>query len=251
MRDLIPSRRATWHRAIAALAIVAALSACGEEDVPTGIRPNGTSGRVRFVHAVADPARADRVNVTVENVPLTANLAFGAVAPVAPTATYYPVLTGSRLLAVRRTADTTVKVLDQPLTISENVDYTVMAVGNAAGVSGVVLTDDNTVPTAGNVKLRAVHAAPSSGAVDVYITSPAGDITTTAPQITNLAFRGGSTYLSLPAAAYRVRFTPTGTKAISLDVTISALASGAIRTVVALDRAQGGAPLTSATLTDR
>src|SRR5262245_22024832 len=131
MRAMTQSRRvmrSVWPRAIAALMVVAALSACGEEDVPTGIRPNGASGRVRFVHAVADPARADRVNVTLENVPITANLAFGAVAPAAPTATYYPVLTGSRLLAVRRTADTSVKVLDQPLTIAEAVDYTVIAV---------------------------------------------------------------------------------------------------------------------------
>lgn len=240
-------------RALAtALVIAIGVAGCSEEDLPTGVRPNGDAGRVRFVHAVSDPLRADRLNATLENVPLGINLAYGAVAPALPAAAYYPVYVGSRALAARRTADTVVKVLDQALTIAVGVDYTVLAVGNAAGVQGLVLTDDNSAPTAGNVKVRVVHASPTAGNIDVYVTTPTANLGTATPVATNVAFRSATSYLSLAAGAYRVRVTPTGNRAVvAIDVTTPALVAGVIRTVLALDRAAGGAPLTAVVLSDR
>jgi len=251
------ARVATCASRSLALGLVAAsLLACGEERLPSGVTPTSPTGRIRFVNAVADPARADRLDVTVAGVPLAVNIAYGAAAPntaVQPNpAPYYPVYVGSWPVVARRTADTTVTVLNQNVTIAEGTDYTVLAVGTSAGVSGVVLTDDNTAPAAGNVRLRLVHASPTSpAAVDVYATAVTTDISSATPSAANVAFRSGSAYLALPAGTYRVRVTAAGSKAPILDVTLPALASGAARTLVLLDRSAGGTPATSALLVDR
>jgi hypothetical protein len=204
---------------------------------------------MRFVHAISDPPRANAVNVTVDGVPLGVNLAYAATAP-APPILYYPAYAGNRQVAVRRTADTTVRLLDQAVPIAANVDHTVIAVGSAT-ITAMVLADNNTAPAAGSVKLRAVNAAAAAGNVDLYITAPSADILTIPPTIAALAPRTASVYVERAAAASQVRFTTAGTKTVVRDVSIAALAAGSIRTVVLLEAAAGGTPLTSAVLTDR
>ena len=238
----------TARRYLLAFVAAASLAGCSEEDIPTGFEPTGPTGRVRFVNAVSTPGRA--VNARLEGTVFAANLAYGASAP--PGATfYYPVLTGSRKFEIRNTADTSVRVLDQTFTVAENTDYTVLAVGPGNAVTGVVLTDDNTPPAEGQVKVRVVNASPSTPTVDVYITTATQDIATIAPTVAGLAFKSASAYRSMAAGAVRVRFTTAGTKTVVRDVSIAALTAGAIRTVVLLDAAAGGSPLTSLTMSDR
>lgn len=247
-------RRASLRAIACGLALAA--TACGEESLPTGVVPNQATGRVRVVNAVSDPTRADRVNITVAGTPLAVNIAYGGVAPavgVQPNpALYYPVYGGSWPLAVRRTADTTVKVLDHSLTIAANTDYTVIALGQTAPASALVLTDDNTAPGAGSIRLRVVHASLSTpGAVDVYVTAASADISTITPTAAGVALRSATPYLSLAAGAYRVRVTAAGSKTPLLDTTLAALTSGSVRTVLFLDRAAGGLPAVATTLVDR
>jgi hypothetical protein len=237
-------------RLLALVSMVAVLAACGTEDVgPTGFEPTQPTGRIRFVHAISDPARASRINVVVDGVPLGVNLAYAAPAPAPPTL-YYPAYAGNRQFAVRRTADTTVHLLDQAVPIAENVDHTVIAVG-ATTVVALVLTDNNTAPAAGNIKVRAVNAATAAGNVDVYITAQGAGIATIPPTIAALAPRTASAYVERAAGAFQVRFTTAGTKIVVRDISIAAVAAGGIRTVVLLEAAAGGTPLTSAVLTDR
>ena len=226
----------------------AALAACGTDEVgPTGFEPNQPTGRIRFVHAISDPPRASAVNVTVDGVPLGVNLGYGALAPAT---LYYPAYAGNRQFAVRRTADTTVHLLDAAVPVAANTDHTVIAVG-AATVTALVLTDNNAAPAAGSVKLRAVNAANAAGDVDVYITAPGASIAAIAPTFADLAPGTASGYLERAAGATQVRFTTAGTKTVVRDVSLGALASGAIRTVVLLEAAAGGTPLSSTVLTDR
>jgi hypothetical protein len=237
-------------RFIALVGSAVALAACGTDDLgPAGFEPTQPSGRIRFVHAISDP-RASAVNVTVDGVPLGVNLAYAAPAPAPPTL-YYPAYAGNRQFAVRRTADTTVRLLDAAVPITANVDHTVIALGATTTISALVLTDDNTAPAAGSVKLRAVNAAPFATNVDVYITAPNASIATIPPTIAGLAPRTASAYIERTAGAFQVRFTTAGTKTVVRDVSIAALAAGAIRTVVLLEAAAGGPPLTSTVLTDR
>ena len=99
--------------------------------------------------------------------------------------------------------------------------------------------------------MRAVNAATVAGNVDVYVTAPGADILTIPPTFAGLAPRAASAYIERAAGTVQVRFTTAGTKTVVRDVSIAALATGAIRTVVLLEAAAGGTPLTSAVLTDR
>ncbi len=256
MSSFLKSGGAVSARRALVAAAACMLIACGEESLPTGVTPDQPAGRIRVVNAVSDPRKGDRVNLTVAGVPLAVNIAYAAVAPaigVQPNpAPYYPIYVGTWPVARRRTADTTIKVLDHSLVVAADVDYTVIALGDAGGVTGVVLTDDNTAPSAGNVRLRVVHASISSpAAVDVYVTPVSTDIATVAPTAAHVAFQSATPYLSLAAGVHRVRITAVGSKTALLDTTLPALAANAARTVLFLDRAAGGLPGVSAILADR
>ena len=68
---------------------------------------------------------------------------------------------------------------------------------------------------------------------------------------TNLAAKGASDYIEKDAGAYVVIFTTAGTKTPVLTINVAQVAAGGIRTVVAVEKAGGGAPLEGITLTDK
>jgi len=245
-------------RVFALLSAAAALSACGTDEVgPTGFEPTQLTGRFRFVHAISGTTP---VNVTVDGVPAGVSLVYAGTAPTtalpnpgvapAPPTLYYAAYAGTRQFAVRRTADTSVHLVDAAVPIAANTDHTVIAVGSATAATALVLTDNNAAPAAGNVKIRAVNATAAAN-VDVYITAPGADIATMAPTFAGLAPRTASAYLERTAGAIQVRFTTAGTKTVVRDVLLGTVAAGAIRSVVLLEAAAGGTPLTSSVLTDR
>lgn len=223
-----------------ALTLVAALavSACSDDNNVTA--PASTAD-LRVVHASPD---APNVDVLVDNTAALTNVGYKAASP------YLEVPSGSRNLKVRASGTTTV-VIDQTATLNQGSAYTVIATGRVASIAPLVLTDDLTSPAAGNIRLRLVHASPSAGNVDIYVTAPTADITTATPTLANVAFRVASNYLEVPAGTYRVRITPAGTKTVAIDVNNVALTAGQVRTAVAVDAPGGGAPFGAILLADR
>ena len=221
---------------VALLASVA-LAGC-DDDEPNA--PAATA-QLRVVHASPD---APNVDVLVDGAVALSNVPYKA------SSSYLAVPSGSRNLRVRATGTTTVVInANAPITAGEA--YTVLATGSLAGIQPLVLEDDLTLPAAGNIRLRLVHAAPAAGNVDIYVTAPGADIATATPTLTGVPFRGFSDYLEVPAGTYRVRITPAGTKTVAIDVNNVALAAGQVRTAVAVDAPGGGAPLGAILLADR
>ncbi|MCU0619804.1 MAG: DUF4397 domain-containing protein, partial [Gemmatimonadaceae bacterium] len=177
--------------------------------------PSGPTGRIRVVNLVTDAARVP-LNAAVEGVPFGVNLAFGATAPAslpAPnTALYSAILTGPRAVVFRRTADTSVTVLSTSVTIAENRDYTVYAIGGTGGAAATafVTTDTNTVVASTSTRVRVVHLASTAGNVDIFVTAPNADLAAATPTLSNVPFRGVSGYLTVPAATYQIRVVPAG-----------------------------------------
>lgn len=222
--------------ALTALALVG-LSAC--DDDPNPLTPE--AAQVRVVHASPD---APNVDVLVDDAVVLTNVPFRTASA------YLPVDGGSRNLQVRATG-TSLVVIDADAPLTAGASYTVLATGPVASIAPLVLEDDLTAPAAGNVKLRLVHASPTAGAVDIYVTAPAADLASATPTLSDVAFREYSPYLSVPAGTYRVRITPAGSKTVAIDVNNVTLAAGQIRTAIAVDAVGGGPPLGAILLADR
>jgi hypothetical protein len=245
-----------------ALALTMLLAACGTKEAPGPLEPSGPVGRVRFVNVINDTIRG-RVNAILEGVPFGVNLTYTQSAPItlpAPaTAPYAAVLAGGRTFVLKRTADTTVTVASLSFTSVANLDQTVYAVGGAgaSAVTAVVTNDSNPVVSATQARVRFVQLSPTAGAVDLFITAPGADLAAATPTLTNVPYRGVSSYLLLAPGTYQIRAVPTGTppanRAASVTVNLAslALAGSNARTIVAADNTSGGTPLRAFALTDR
>jgi hypothetical protein len=229
---------------VSALLAAVTTAACRPED-PNPVSPPGATGRLRFVHASPDTARARNVNVRIDGTAWLANQPYKVASP------YVLVLPGARQVDARKTQDTTIVIFSQPVSVAVSTDFTLMTSGIAPDLAALVLTDDNAAPAGDNVRLRVVHASPGTGAVDVFITIPSADLATETPDATNLGFRAATAYVTLPIGSYRVRWTTPGTTTVLGDTTTASLTQGQVRTVVMLDRAGGGTPSTYAILSDR
>ena len=85
-----------------------------------------------------------------------------------------------------------------------------------------VIAEDTAAPAAGTASLRVFDAATDAGAIDVYVTDPAVDITTlTSPtfSFSSSTSLQASGFLSIAPGTYRVRVTGAGNPAdLRLDM---------------------------------
>jgi hypothetical protein len=219
------------------LAATALTAACDDDDETTG--PEGEA-RIRVVHASPD---APPVDVLLDDAEVLSDVPYLAASG------YLETSAGDHNLKVNA-AGTTTTVIDADATLADGTDYTVIASGLVAAIEPIVLEDDNSAPAAGNVRVRAIHGAPSAPAVDVYVTAPGADLNAATPVLTNVAFGDVAEYLEVPAGDYQVRVTPAGTKTAAIDSGTLTLASGQVRTAIAVDAPGGGAPFDFLVLAD-
>jgi hypothetical protein len=219
------------------LAATALTAACDDDDDNTG--PEGEA-RIRVVHASPD---APEVDVLLDDTEVLSDV------PYLVASGYLETSAGDHNLKVNA-AGTTTTVIDADATLADGTDYTVIASGLVAEIEPIILVDDNSAPEAGNVRVRAIHGAPRAPAVVVYVTAPDADLDAATPVLTNVAFGDVAPYLEVPAGDYQVRVTPAGTKIVVIDSGALTLASGQVRTAIAVDAPGGGAPFDLLVLAD-
>lgn len=157
------------------------------------------AANVRVAHLSPDAPSVDVLVGTVDDAksPVLENIGFPFVS------SYLPLDDGAYFIDVAATG-TTDPVIDVD-DFSIVGDVTIAAVNVLANIEPLVLVDDR-VPDVGKAKLRAVHASPNAPAVDIFVDG-AGLL----PQLTNLAFKDSTDYLSLDPGAYTLRIRATGT----------------------------------------
>ncbi len=128
-------------------------------------------------------------------------------------------------------------VIDEDYSLDYNTDYTIIAIGNVAGIDDLVIanpSDARLVP--GNLFAQVVHASPSAPPVDVYVTTNGADLTTVAPiNSSPLAFGDFTPRLEVPEGNYQVRVTLAGTVTEVYDSGEIALAADADLLIAALE----------------
>jgi len=98
-------------------------------------------------------------------------------------------------------------------TLGQGAHYAILAYDAGGSVRTAVIGEDAVTPAAGTVALRVFDAATDAGALDVYVTDPAVDITTlSSPSVTFAASTTlqTSTFISIAPGTYRIRITGGG-----------------------------------------
>ncbi|MEZ5353496.1 MAG: DUF4397 domain-containing protein [Bryobacteraceae bacterium] len=204
----------------------------------------GQSGRVRVVHASPD---APPVDVLVDGVRVLERLPFREYSE------YLPLPAGAHEIRVNVSGSNTT-VLQASPTVEAGKDYTAIAAGYAGkspALELLLLADDNTLPADGQLKVRVVHGAPGAPAVDVYVTTPFESLDGKAPVLTSVPFKAVSGYLAVPVSLYQARVAVAGTRTIAIDSHRLVTWNQMIRTIVAVDAKDGGAPFDFIILPDR
>ena len=198
------------------------LSACG------GGGGGGSSGstNVRLVNATSTHASID----------LLANGASAVAATPADSASSYAsVSAGSPTLQVNDSATGTALGTISP-SVGQDAHYALVAYEGGGGLRTTVIAEDVAAPAAGTAALRVLDAATDAGAIDVYVTDPATDITTlTSPSFTfpSSSSLQTSAFLSFTPGTYRVRVTGSGNPAdLRLDVNGVTLASQEVGSLI-------------------
>jgi Domain of unknown function (DUF4397) len=195
--------------------------------------------QVRVINALSD---APALDVYINTTQITASVAFTQVQPSPPD--YRGAPSGTIMLEVFNAGATTDPILNTGtnLTLNGTTQYTLVLDGyyNSPGV--VAITDNNTIPTSGNVEFRVIDASTRTpkGGVDVYIVPPDTDITKYTPQISALNNGQGSNYQSLPYTAngYSVIVTANGGKTPLVNQPLTR-PSASITTLVLVDNLGG------------
>jgi len=154
---------------------------------------------------------------------------------------YSTVSSGSRHLQIQPSGST--PFVDQTITLSSGSSNTILTTASGA----TTLTDDNSAPASGDVKIRVINASSNLGSSDVYIaTSNTG--LSASPSFSGVGVSTATGYDAVAAGSYQVYFTEPGTTNIILSTSALSFSSGQIRTVVVLNGQTGG--ITTSVLAD-
>lgn len=180
---------------------------------------------VRVAHLSSD---APNVDVYVNDEPVLTDVPYGTVSD------YLALPAGTQNVAVFAAGDTSEPVIEAPVEVMGGMAYTIAAIGlvGDGSLTAQVYEDDLSAPTEGNGKIRAVHASPDAGPVDIV--PEGGDVL-----VPGLEYPNASPYAEVPAGSYTLNVNAAGTDqtAISADAAVEA---GVIYSAFAVGTAADG-----------
>ena len=189
-------------RLAAVVATTGLLAACAKDTGPT-VNDFGPRARVRVINAVPDTAAMDYRFVDSVEAPIELGLTFRTASG------YQPYKAGSRRL--RAFAASSVPaivfgapIIDQTITLAADKYYTLLHVGRAnttGGTGDSIIVIEDSIPSLatlnGGVGYRAVNAAPTVGALNLFITKGVAAALPTTPAASNIAYGRTSGYIRL------------------------------------------------------
>lgn len=208
---------------------LSALTACSSSTGPV------TSTFLRAINASPD---APPLEIYVDGVRLIENL------PLAQPTRYIGIASGPAALKVV-TSDSA-SLLSTATQFATGRSYSLFVLGPVDSLAVLILTDSTSAP-ADSARVRFVNASPTDRSVDVYVKA-LGSATPAAPTFAAVAFDRATPYILTQSVALEVVVTSAGSKTVVVDDTLASVPGGAVRTVVALDHAGGGPPITTLNL---
>jgi hypothetical protein len=218
----------------AVLVLVLAAAACGEATAPVLL----LDATVRVLHAAPETSRLE---VILEGESRT-------LLEYAEVSEYITIGSGERRLELVTVGEDA--LIDFEIVLEPDTQYTVLAAGVADDLNPIVLIDDPTPADTGETRIRLVHAAPTAGAVDIYVTEPGAELATAVPVLTSVAFGTASDYMVLDSRTYQVRVAVAG-GVLLIDLPLLVMSSMQVMTIVMMDTMGSGPPHGLIVLSDR
>lgn len=207
----------------------------GEMIVEVVDPPPGTGvARLRVVHAMSGDG-FDVMDVRIDGTQVVSNLPYLG-------ASQYLELTSGRHNFLFRGG------MEYAWTLAPGADYTALPCC-ALMANGQLLADDNSEPPAGQARLRFVDYASISASVNIYLTAPGADLASAVPIPVDATW--ATDYLTVPAGEYQIRVRAFDSDVIVLDSGPVTFGAGQVRTIIAVNTAEGGPPFDFLILRDR
>jgi len=210
-------------RALAAVMAFAAavLTACGG-----GGGSDDGNASVRLVNATLTHAQ---LNLLANSTAIVTGT------PTDTASAYVGVSDGSPALQINDTTTSAVLAVTAP-TVTKGQKFALVAYESGGSVRTAVIAEDTTAPASGTAIVRVFNAATDAGAIDIYITDPATDITT----LSSPTFSFGSStsvqasnFASFGPGTYRIRVTGAGSPTdLRLDIASVVLDNQQVATVI-------------------
>ena len=159
---------------------------------------------------------------------------------------YVPLSAASVVHLSANTANSAQKLVRQKASFAAGLHYTAVVTHVAADLQEAVYTDQTQPAPAGKIDLRIIDASTRSGGVDLYLVPAESTLATTLPVRAGLALGASTGYMEYAAGTYSLVVTAAGTVPSSSPATLLTgpqvtYGSGAVRTIVLVDKAAGPA----------
>lgn len=221
---------------VGAAVLVLVAAACGEATAPVLL----LDATVRVLHAAPETPRLEVIldgesRTLLEYAEVSDHITIGS---------------GERRLQLV-TAEDPDALIDVEIELEPDTQYTVLVAGAGGDINPIVLTDDPTPADTGETRIRLVHAAPTAGDVDIYITEPGAALNTAVPSLTSVAFGAASDYMVLESRTYQVRVAVAAGDVLLIDLPLLVMSSMQVLTIVLMDTMGSGPPHGLIVLSDR
>lgn len=194
-----------------------------------------TTGYIRVLHASPD---APNVDVYANDDLIAAELAFGE------STDYIAAAPGDYIITVYAAGTQENPVLSNTLTLEENANATVAAIGTLDDLQLLAIPDSDLVMEAGTPMVRFVHLSPNAPAVDV--TLPTGRLL-----FSDVAFTQRTPYIPAPPRTYTLQVRVAGSPDVVLTVPDVTFEPSMMYTIYAIGLAGDEPELQALLLTDR
>lgn len=192
--------------------------------------------KIRFVNASVS-STITTVNVLIDGATVATALANGGAATA-----YLPLASGTRHIQIQDPATST-NLVDVTPTLAGGSNTTVILKDFITTTNTpLILTDDNSAPTSGSFKVRAINLAPNLNAgSDVYVVpSTTTTLTGVTPTFSALPFPPTTaSYVTDTAGSWEVLFTQSGSQGILAGGTPTTFAAGQVETELIVEDASG------------
>jgi len=201
------------------ISIIALLVVSGcSDDNESPVNSTPTTSKVRVIHSSYD---APAVDIRVDGQVAISNLAYGE------SSGYADVPTGTWNIQVTPTGASTPVVIEADLPIEANKEYSIIAVGDLASITPVVV-EDNRSSNSSKAKLRFLHASPDAPVVDIKLDRGTGPAV-----FSNQKFKDFTPYTEVDAGSYTFVVTPSGSSDEVFVFNPITVENGKVYTVIA------------------